>query len=74
MKEQLYPDLMDQAVVDKASEKDRVFFEQHPGAKHYFRKFIPGEAPLPGIAMTKVTQVYPGFRTRHFFYRSGGRA
>lgn len=74
MREKLYSQLLDPAAVDRASEKDRVFFEQHPGAKHYFRKYIPGEAPLQGIALTKVTQIVPGARTRRFFYRNGGRA
>lgn len=74
MKEQLYPDLYDQTAVERASEKDRIFFEQHPGAKHYFRPFISGEAPLKGIEITKVIQLYPGARTRQFFYKNGGRA
>ena len=74
MNEILYPHLLDQAAVDRASEKDRVFFEQHPGARHYFRKYIPGESPLAAIVFTKVTQIFPGCRARQFFYRNGGRA
>jgi hypothetical protein len=63
-----------QAAMTEVMKKDRDYFLNNPGATHYTRPFVPGEAPLIGMEFTKVTQVYPGFRTRRFFYRAGGKA
>ncbi|MER6329252.1 hypothetical protein ABT298_07920 [Streptomyces sp. NPDC001034] len=50
-----------------ASDQDRKWFDQHPGAGHYFRPTVVGEFG-PGRYLqggrTKVVQLGPGLRAR----------
>ena len=60
---------VDEAAMDRASEEDRVFFEQHPGRQHRVRPFVPGELPVhgvhgDGIWIIAVRNVRPGVRAR----------
>jgi hypothetical protein len=54
--------------VERASELDRAFFEEHPDDDVYYRDRVPGEwGPYEGeiaSSYTKVTQVSPGARLR----------
>ena len=53
---------------DKASEKDRIWFEKHPGQTEYIRPPISGEfPPFPGLRIdaVQVVQIRPGARLRH---------
>ena len=51
---------------EAASEDDRIWFEQHPGAKERIRPAYPHEIALSGGASTKVrvVQIQPGVRAR----------
>ena len=58
---------------DLIQQRDKKWFENHPGRTEYTRFYIPGEVPdevlVPGKplpVMTVVTQVAPGIRTRRF--------
>ena len=59
--------------VDRASERDRRYFERHPEATSYERRYIMGEfapgIPYPMPDAVKVTQVFPGMRVRQTVYR-----
>jgi hypothetical protein len=54
-------------LVDKVMDRDREYFEQHPGETEYLRPYVPGELhPLEFKDATDVlvTQISPGIRTR----------
>ena len=57
--------------VGVASEDDRVWFEQHPGAKERIRPPFSSEGGGSGVAIL-VVQVAPGFRVRMPVVLSGG--
>jgi hypothetical protein len=57
--------------VEAASERDRAYFEQHPGCEMYVRCRLPGEfGPYEGTPMVErathveVVQIEPGVRQR----------
>jgi hypothetical protein len=57
------------ALIDRASELDRAWFERHPGRAYRIRPEIAGEhldavCPRDRLAMTLVKQVRPGLRMR----------
>lgn len=63
------------AITEAVCERDRQFFEEHPGESHYLRPYVPGEFPIEvlsrmGAPMPKqdawilVTQIVPGTRMR----------
>ncbi len=53
------------AVMDETSERDRVWFEEHPGVTHYTRPQAEGEFPLPQTrGVVWVEQIKPGVRIR----------
>ena len=56
---------MNSEAIERASELDRVYFEQHPGETEYVRPIVPGEFP-PEVDANNVmvTQVTPGIRVR----------
>jgi hypothetical protein len=54
-------------IVDRVSEADRVWFEQHPGVPVYERPAVKGEFGdniFPRGAIVTVFQVRPGVRIR----------
>ena len=60
---------VDEAAMDRASEADRIWFEQHPRRQHRVRPYVPGELPVHGIAgdgrwCVAVRNVRPGMRVR----------
>lgn len=60
---------VDEAAMDRASEDDRTWFEQHPSRQHRVRPFVPGELPISAIAgdgiwIIAVRSVRPGVRAR----------
>jgi len=55
------------SIIDGICEKDRLYFEAHPGATEYTRPLCPGEYyPIPDDDIEAVTvhQVKPGIRAR----------
>lgn len=73
------------AAADMASERDRIWFEQHAGADRYVRRLIKGEFPpftpnLLHATFVLVQQIKPGARTRipmtaaivHVLRKNGG--
>jgi hypothetical protein len=65
------------ALVAAASDRDRAYFEEHPGVDRYVRRRMPGEfAPVHsdaeldalGYMHVEVKQVRPGFRHRKPFH------
>ncbi len=59
------------AAIERASESDRVYFEEHLGADCYLRPRVPGEmGPFEDecspadFPFMRVTQIRPGLRTR----------
>lgn len=62
-------DGVDEAAMDRASEADREFFEQHPGREYHVRPFVPGELPVHGVHgdgrwLIAVRNVATGLRVR----------
>jgi hypothetical protein len=63
-------------VFDRVGERDRRFFERHPGRRYLLRRAYPGEMeiipeslpPLPpgGCWWIVVSQIEPGIRARQF--------
>lgn len=62
-------------IIDAASERDREFFENHPGQEYCLRPYVPGEfwigpaldsgePPLAQDSWVLVRQVAPGIRMR----------
>lgn len=54
-------------VLDRVSEQDRIWFEQHPGVPVYERPAVKGEFGeniVPRGAVVTVFQVAPGARIR----------
>lgn len=54
-------------IVDRVSEADRVWFEQHPGVPVYERPAVKGEFGeniVPRGAVVTVFQIQPGMRIR----------
>ncbi len=54
-------------IVDRVSEADRVWFQQHPGVPVYERPAVKGEFGdniVPRSAVVTVFQVRPGVRIR----------
>ncbi len=69
------PPVQNRAIIEAVKDRDRQFFEGHPGETHYVRPYIPGEFPVAlaarvGEALPAqddwvlVTQVAPGLRSR----------
>lgn len=69
------PPVQNRAIIEAVSNRDRQFFEGHPGETHYVRPYIPGEFPVALAARlggalpaqddwVLVTQVAPGLRSR----------
>jgi hypothetical protein len=59
------------AVMDEASQRDRAYFETHPGVTSYRRLRVAGElgpverdADRLGVVQVEVTQIRPGIRVR----------
>ena len=55
------------SLIDETTDRDREWFEQHPGKEQRIRKYVPGELwPLryPSGCHVLVTQLAPGARTR----------
>ncbi len=63
-------------IVDAVCERDREYFEAHPGETSYARPYIPGEfhpgPPLPQDAMVEVCYLGPGLRSRRPYLVLGG--
>ncbi len=60
---------LDENAMDRASEADREWFEQHAGREYHVRSLMPGELPVPGIAgdgrwIIAVRNVRSGMRVR----------
>ncbi len=54
-------------ITSRVSERDREWFEKHPGEEQYFRPYIPGEFGPEGPSqdsLTLVIQIEPGVRIR----------
>ncbi len=57
------------ALVDQQMLADAAYFRQHPDARRYARRYVPGEAwpnVLPLDTVVEVTQLQPGVRSRAF--------
>ena len=57
------------ALVDRQMLADAAYFRQHPDARRYARRYVPGEAwpnVLPPDTVVEVTQMQPGVRSRAF--------
>ncbi len=57
------------ALVDRQMLADAAYFRQHPDARRYARRYVPGEAwpnVLPPDTVVEVTQLQPGVRSRTF--------
>ncbi len=57
------------ALVDQQMIADAAYFRQHPDARRYARRYVPGEAwpnELPPDTVVEVTQLRPGVRSRAF--------
>jgi len=57
------------AIVDRQMLADAAYFRQHPDARRYARRYVPGEAwpnELPTDTVVEVTQLRPGVRSRAF--------
>ncbi len=57
------------ALVDRQMLADAAYFRQHPDARTYARRYVPGEAwpnVLPPDTVVEVTQMQPGVRSRAF--------
>ena len=65
-----HPKLHDPAAVERASEDDRRWFKDHPGAIMRERPEVSGELPRigppldPGEVWVRVRQILPGLRIR----------
>ncbi len=54
------------SIVEAVTDRDRVYFERHPGALSYVRPYVPGELPgtCPPGTLVRVIQIMPGVRVR----------
>ncbi len=63
-------------IADDVMDRDRAYFEQHPKARSYIRKYIWGEAwpnaAPPAGTLTRVHQIQPGVRYRELLIPDGG--
>jgi len=64
-------------IIDGASEQDRLYFEQYPEEREYYRDYVPGEfwpETCPANTVVLVTQLAEGVRTRQpaFLILDGG--
>ena len=54
-------------LIERVRDRDRAYFEKHPGATEYLRPYVPGEfwpVAYPDATHVLVTQIVPGFRTK----------
>ncbi len=55
-------------IIDEVCDRDRRYFEEHPGEEFFYRPYIPGEfGPnqlQPDGTMVEVHNLSPGFRAR----------
>lgn len=54
-------------IIDRACDRDRTYFEEHPEEDSYWRDYVPGEfwpMALPADTRVEVVQVQPGVRVR----------
>jgi hypothetical protein len=67
------PTGVDPGAVELASESDRQWFEDHPGANSRIRLSIAGELPAGcNSVFIHVEQIEPGLRIRRPVYVTGG--